>query len=201
MVTEAQRSAKKGGSGRRLGHRSRKKTPLWVGLTGSLASGKSTSLKAFRKLGWTISSADEIVARIYQKEGLTKEEILKRFGQSSAGLKKLERWIHPLVKDEIFKVLKASKKPCVVEVPLLFEAKFDQYFDCNIFIFAPLKDRLKRVRKRGMDLKLFRFLESKQFSPAVKANLSHFILLNSSKAQLKKQVKVLSRILLNIEKN
>lgn len=181
----------------KVGNQSRSfRHPIRVGLTGSLASGKSTSLKAFKKLGWKVLSADELVAEIYKEKGITKAEVLKKFGQSKAGLKKLEKWIHPLVAKKILSSLKKSRKPAVVEVPLLFEAKFEKYFDLCVFVFAPYEDRVKRAFKRGMDLKLFDFLDRQQFAPEKKARLSDFVVFNDSKKSLKTQIRFLSEIIL-----
>ena len=177
----------------------RSRRPIRVGLTGSLASGKSTVLKAFKKYGFKVLSADEMVAQIYEQKKITKEDVLKKFGKTPAGLKKLERWIHPLVRKQTLATMKKSKKPMVVEVPLLFEARFEKDFDVVVFVHAPFKDRLRRVLKRGMTEKLFRFLDSRQWSPFKKAQKSDYILQNSTKPFLKKQVKHLSKVLLAIE--
>ncbi|MDB5039089.1 MAG: Dephospho-CoA kinase [Bacteriovoracaceae bacterium] len=186
-------AGKSGSESRRL----RSGGPIRVGLTGSLASGKSTTLKYFKKHGWSTASADEMVAKIYRKKGIRKEDLIARFGRSPAGLKRLEKWIHPLVREKTLKFIKKSKGPVIVEVPLLFESKFDRYFDFSIFIFAPLKDRIKRVTKRGMDLQLFKFLDHQQLPPREKIRRADFIIRNRSKKDLKKEVKHLSRILLS----
>ena len=179
-----------------MGHKSPrfKKIPR-LGLTGSLASGKSTTLKFFKKEGWKVLSADEVVAEIYKNKGLTKEKLRKEFENSPAKLKKFEKWIHPQVGKQIKTWMKKQKAPVIVEVPLLFEARFDRYFDKTIFVYAPTKDREKRVMKRGMSRKLFLYLDAKQMSPAEKASRADFILHNFSKKELKSQVKNLSRFL------
>src|SRR5260370_1293916 len=97
--------------------------------------------------------------------------------------------------------MKGSKKPVVVEVPLLFEAKFERDFDVTLFMFAPSKDRLTRVKKRGMNPRLFKFLDRRQLSAAEKSERADFILHNTTKAFLKKQVKWLARVLRELAKN
>lgn len=174
-----------------LGRRRR----IWVGLTGSLAGGKTTTLKVFRKCGWRVFSSDKIVSEIYESFGLTKEDILKKFGRTSSGIRRLERWIHPKVKAEVLRRLRASNKPAIVEVPLLYESKFDRLFDVNIFVFAPRADRRKRALKRGMSGRLFDLLDSRQLSPSEKARRSDFVLHNHSKPNLKAQARVLAKLL------
>lgn len=173
----------------------KKTRPLRLGLTGSLASGKSTTLKAFRKLGWKTLSADEVVAKIYREKRLTKESLRATYN-TKAKIKKLEAWVHPMVEKRILQWMSRQRGPLIVEVPLLFEAKFDRFFDQNIFVYAPKADRLKRVLKRGMTLKLFRMLDKKQWSAKRKESLADFTLRNTTKKHLKKQIKKLSHSLL-----
>ena len=185
-----------------LGHRGPTQRPVSVGLTGSLASGKSTSLEVFSKLGWRVCSADELVAEIYQEKGIRKEDLKSRFKASKEGLKVLQQWqkkIHPLVRAKILKWMKKSRKPAVVEVPLLFEAGFDRYFDWNVFIFAPKDKRRKRAQKRGMPKSLFEFLDRQQWAPSQKARAADFVLHNHHKPELRKQVRALSKFLLSLE--
>jgi dephospho-CoA kinase len=180
-----------------MGHRRRS---LRIGLTGSLASGKSTTLKFFKKQGWKVLSADEVVEEIYKENHLTKEMLRKECGKSPAKLKKLEKWIHPLVEKRIKGWMKKQKSPAIVEVPLLFEASFDKFFQKNIFVYAARADREKRVIKRGMSRKLFRILDSKQFPAIEKISRADFILHNLSKKSLKAQVKSLSKFLISSSK-
>ncbi len=171
------------------------KKPL-IGLTGSLASGKSTTLKVFRKQGFRVLSADDVVAEIYSEQGLTKEEILKRFGSSQAGIKKLEKWIHPLVKAKILKFIRLNKKlPIIIEVPLLYEAKFERLFALTVFVFAPQADRLARAQRRGMSNKVFKLLDSRQMKASEKAFKSDFVLQNYDKPLLKRQAKALAKLI------
>lgn len=185
--------ARIGGRSTQKGRSSRRQRGLWVGLTGSLASGKSTSLNVFALLGWRTLSSDEVVAKIYKKAGLTKEVLRKKYGHSRAGIKRLERWVHPKVKKEILEFLKKSSKPAVVEVPLLFEAKFDRYFDRTIFVYSPLASRRRRAIKRGMDPKLFDFLNAQQWTDARKRKCADFVLENDSKKILRHQIQRLSK--------
>ncbi len=173
--------------------------PIRVGLTGSLASGKSTVLKVFKKEGWSVLSADAVVAEIYQEKKITKDWILKKFGSSEAGMKRLEKWIHPLVKRKVLAFHKKAKRNSVVEVPLLFEAKFERCFDLTIAVFAPRSDRLRRVQRRGMSKKLFEFLDQRQIPAFEKNQRSDFVLVNLEKKQLKKQVKALSEFLKSLK--
>jgi dephospho-CoA kinase len=166
-----------------------------LGLTGCLACGKTTALKNFEAQGWTTFSADQMVAQIYKRQGLTKEALIARFGTTEAGLKRWEKWIHPLVKKEIQQELKKVKGPVVVEVPLLFEAQMQKLFDLVVVVAAPSEVRKKRALKRGMTAKLYRDLAKRQWSQAQKMEQADFVLFNLSKPALKQQVKALSSLL------
>jgi len=181
----------------RMGSSSRRRPrTARIGITGSLASGKTTVLKAFRKAGFAILSADDVVADIYRRLKFDKSQISSKASPTRAGIRKLEKWIHPLVKKEILRFIRRrAKKSVVVEVPLLFEAGFQKIFDLNLMIFAPKAARRKRAMKRGMSKPLFELLESLQWSPSKKAAMADFILLNESKKSLTTQAKRLSSFL------
>ena len=78
--------------------RGRGQSNLQVGLTGSLASGKTTVLKFFQKQGWAVISADVAVSEIYKEKGLTKKKLREEYN-TSRKLRKLERWVHPEEQD------------------------------------------------------------------------------------------------------
>lgn len=174
----------------------RHRRPITIGLTGSLASGKSTALKVFKRSGWKVSSADDLVAEIYKKKGLTKADILKKFGATEQGLRRLEKWVHPLVRTQVAAFIKMHQRhPIIVEVPLLYEAQFERLFDMTVFIFSPRAIRRVRALKRGMSAKLFDTLDGKQMKPSEKALRADFVLLNLEKKSFKKQAKELSKLL------
>ena len=123
---------------------------MWrIGLTGSIATGKSTVLKAFADLGVPVFSADQAVAELYAGEavapvealfpGVTRDGVIDR-GRLSArlaadptGFPRLETVVHPLVRARIVRFLDeaaaAGAALAVVEVPLLFESGYDYGFD------------------------------------------------------------------------
>jgi len=167
------------------------KGQLRLGLTGSIASGKTTVLSLFRRAGFHAISSDAIVASIYKKWGLTKQKLRAHVAGSERRLRALEKRVHPVVESEIFRLFRENaKKPIVVEVPLLFEAKFDRHFYRNIFVYAHKEHRAKRAVQRKMPLGLFYFLEKKQWSASKKAAKADYILHNSgTRLSLQKQVK------------
>lgn len=117
-----------------------------VGLTGGLASGKSTVLKLFEKLGIETLSADKIVHELMHKTTPFYKDIINQFGQeildanqeidrkklrnivfNSLEKKKwLEEYIHPLVRKTLWEKGQALTSPYVMlEIPLLVENQAD----------------------------------------------------------------------------
>ena len=141
-------------------------SPLNVGLTGAIGSGKSTALKMFKDKGALILSSDEIVSSLYKREEVInkigkmfnlsfKDEVDKKVLRDyllthPKDKKRLERLIHPLVKKEIIKELESSSKDIrVVEVPLLFKAHYEDIFDTIIVIEANEEETICRLRERN----------------------------------------------------
>ena len=141
---------------------SAKKNLLLIGLTGSIASGKSTALNYFKKLGAAVLSADELVRQLYQKPAVRKEltrllgtaeptEIAKRVFQDETSRKQLETFLHPLVWKKMQTEIKKIKAPCVVlEIPLLFEAGFENRVDTTVVIIGGKKSQHARLKARGL---------------------------------------------------
>lgn len=120
-----------------------------LGMTGSIATGKSTVLKAFADLGVPVFSADEAVAELYEGEAVAPVEALfpgvatdgkidrsllsQRLAADPTSFKRLEAVVHPLVRARIARFMDEAEatghKLAVVEVPLLFESGYDYGFD------------------------------------------------------------------------
>ena len=96
-----------------------------IGITGSLASGKTTASKILSTGKGPLFSADQVVKELYSKnyfnkiirkkfnignakniKGILKKKILK----DKSNIKKLERLIHPIVRKEMARFLKKNKK-------------------------------------------------------------------------------------------
>ena len=124
--------------------------PIYVGITGKISSGKSTILNIFKDNNIPTISSDEVVKELYKQEKVA-NDIEKLLGIkfplkevdkdilrnhlliNPKDKKKVERYIHPLVKKEILNFFSKGNEPIkAAEVPLLFEAKFDSLFDVII---------------------------------------------------------------------
>lgn len=168
---------------------------LIIGLTGGILCGKSTALQAFARCGAFTLSCDELVRGISarptvkrQIAALTgaaeKEKVAQKVFSSGAARKKLEALLHPLVAWEIKKRLAKDHTPLrVVEVPLLFEAGWQDAFDLTLCIAAPAAVQTRRLAARHMSKTDFLKRSRAQYDLAQKMTRSDICLLNDATEQ------------------
>ena len=152
-----------------------------VGITGSLASGKTTASKILSYRRGPLFSADKVVRELYKKRDfkntLYKEfnlknknkikiNLKKKILKDSKNIRKLEKIIHPLVRNRMksFTYKNKERKILFFEIPLLIESKLMKNFDVIIFIRARKRIRLKRFLSKNGNKKIFNLLDNKQLS-------------------------------------
>lgn len=144
-----------------------------IGLTGGIASGKTTSSNILRELGAIIVDADEIARRVVEKGRPALNEIKKYFGQEiilengqlnrkklghivfndEEALKKLNEITHPHIIKKITDEINWHKKTspnCVIilDAPLLIEQNLTYLVDEVWLVVVPEKIQLNRLIKR-----------------------------------------------------
>ena len=160
-----------------------------IGITGSIATGKSTLLDAFAAQGVPVFSADAAVADLYAgaavgpveklfpgvtKEGvIDRQELARRLNADPSGFKRLEAVVHPLVRDKIAQFLDAAERQghiaAAVEVPLLFESGHDYGFDAIAVTHVDDATQRQRVLARpGMTVEKLDTLLARQMPQAEK---------------------------------
>ena len=146
---------------------------LTIGLTGGIASGKSTVSRRLAELGATVVDADA-VARALQEPGQPGlEGVVAEFGpgvltadgrldRAALGVRvfadpdaraRLNAVIHPLVRAEAERRVAAAGEDAVVvqDIPLLVETGQHDRFDLVLTVQAPAEERVRRmVEDRGM---------------------------------------------------
>jgi dephospho-CoA kinase len=170
-----------------------------VGLTGGIASGKSTVANHWVSLGAIQIDADEIARNVVEPGSLGLSQVAAEFGQeilnddgslnrkalgervfSNPDLRvKLESILHPLIQKETKRLLseQGSTSMVVYNVPLLVEAKVDLPFDRVVTVEAPLEEQVNRLTKiRGMEAEHAISRIKSQATPAQRANRADFIL-------------------------
>ena len=142
---------------------------MWrIGITGSIATGKSTLLAAFEKAGIPTFSADAAVADLYENEAVSpvdalfpgvardkkidRQELARRLAENPENFKKLEALVHPLVRQKIAAFMDgadaAGKIAAAVEVPLLYESGYDYGFDAVAVTFVDPDIQNQRIMAR-----------------------------------------------------
>ena len=139
-----------------------------IGLTGGIASGKSTVSKYLAEKGFKVYDADKIAKDISEKK-LVQEEIIATFGdkileenrnidrkklkeivfEDKEKLKQLNAIIHPKVID-FYKELKKQNTDEVIifDVPLLFESGIDKFCDKILVVISDYEIQLNRIVER-----------------------------------------------------
>ena len=166
-----------------------------IGITGSLASGKSTASEILSFRRGPLFSADKAVRELYknknfksligrrfkvQNNNKIKRSLINLILQDKKNIKKLERIIHPLVRKKmrIFTTQNKNKKFLFYEIPLLIESKLMKYFNVIIFIKAKKHIRLKRFKLKSGDKKLFNLLNDKQMLDKKKIKYCDYVVVN-----------------------
>jgi dephospho-CoA kinase len=154
-----------------------------VGLTGSIATGKTTVLKLFADLGALVRSADETVHALYAGPAAEKVEahfpgstnngvvdrvrLAKTLLESPERFGDLESLIHPMVREETFAFLKkardAGRDIVVLEIPLLFETGAPYPLDATAVTWCDPKIQRRRALARpGMTVAKLETILSRQ---------------------------------------
>ncbi|HET6700911.1 MAG TPA: dephospho-CoA kinase [Gemmatimonadaceae bacterium] len=149
---------------------------LLVGLTGNIASGKSTVAQLFGRWGATLIDADVLARQavdvgmpayhaIVERwgEGVTapdgpidRRELRQRVFSDSEQLEALNAIVHPEVqrlRDELVdEARRRGDRIVVCDIPLLFERRLAEQFDRIVLVDAPRPVRMERlVRDRGLE--------------------------------------------------
>lgn len=145
-----------------------------IGLTGSIATGKSTVTNMLKELGAFVIDCDKTARDVVAPgtRGLAKIEAV--FGKDAIGAdgsmdrvyigdlvfrnpemkKRLENILFPLIfealDEELLRLERASATPVVfLDMPLLYEVKYDSYVDEVWLVYVPFEVQLSRLMKRN----------------------------------------------------
>ncbi|AZO95851.1 dephospho-CoA kinase [Halocella sp. SP3-1] len=143
---------------------------MLLGLTGGIASGKSTVSGILKELGAVIIDADKIAHQSMKYGTRAWEMIVETFGQyiqnddgsinrrRLAGLvfndqqkkKELESITHPIIISEIKNMVNslADNEVIVIDAPLLFEVGLDELVDCVWVVYTSRDIQLERLKER-----------------------------------------------------
>lgn len=145
---------------------------LVIGLTGSIATGKSTVANMFRDLNIHVIDADQLAREVvspgekayieivhefgdkilYSDRSLNREKLGNIIFSNEEKRKKLNNIVHPAIRKKMVKqrdeLIKSGEKCVVLDIPLLFESKLMDYVEKIIVVFVDEKTQLTRLMKR-----------------------------------------------------
>jgi dephospho-CoA kinase len=185
-----------------------------IGLTGGIASGKSTVAKLLASFGAETIDADQVARDVVVKGSIGLEAVVAAFGAGvltadgeldrqalgrivfadPAKRIALEAILHPLIKARTSKLFSESQSAIVVyAVPLLVEANVDYPFDMILTVEASEQIQLERIlRSRGLSLSEAVARVGAQASRAQRADRADYVVDSSGTlAQLEAQVQLL----------
>jgi dephospho-CoA kinase len=167
-----------------------------LGLTGSLAMGKSATATMFAEEGVPVHDADGVVHRLYEGEvvplieaafpGITargkidRDKLARRVLGDSVAIEKLEKIVHPLVRraEKLFLEEAARKgaRVAVLDIPLLFETGSERRCDAVVVVSAPPEvQRARAFERPGMTEEKFGAILAKQMPDAEKRARADFV--------------------------
>ncbi len=169
-----------------------------IGLTGSVAMGKSETARMFRDAGVPVFDADEAVHALYAVGGDAVDPVSAAFPQACMDgsidrnvlgelvlnnqnqLKRLEAIVHPLVQRQRMMFLELAEAEghnlVVLDIPLLFETNAENSVDKIVVVSAPADVQRKRALARpGMSSEKFKAILAKQMPDAQKRARADYI--------------------------
>lgn len=190
-----------------------------LGLTGGIASGKSTVSNIFKKYGIYIADADKIAKELGNRkdvideigEKISKTVINKNGSVDRAKLKEivfsdkskleiLNKIYHPKIREEFKKIkLNSSKNDIIIfDVPLLFETGMYTLCDKNILVYVNEDIQIERLIARdGITKELAKKIIDSQMSLDEKKLKSDILIENNdSLEELEKKVEMVYKKIL-----
>lgn len=161
--------------------------PVVIGLSGGIASGKSTVAAMFARLGAKVLDADRIGHEVLDEEQV-KLQVRQAWGdepfddgrvcrrrlarivfdpnRGRENLAKLEKITHPRISERIFeqleKIFTRGAIAIVLDAPLLFKAGWDDLCHKLVFVDCSEVERMQRATARGWTVQEFRERENRQ---------------------------------------
>ncbi|MDH3389073.1 MAG: dephospho-CoA kinase [Gammaproteobacteria bacterium] len=186
-----------------------------VGLTGGIASGKTTISNLFAKLGVPVIDTDVISRKLLQPGELTYRQVCAHFGDAILGANGeidrrklreivftdsaekawLEKMLHPLIYQRSHDAIVANSRAdyVLVVIPLLFETNFQSLVDRILVVDCPAEQQVERlIRRDQIDETLARKMLARQLDNSARTARAHDIIDNRNEtADLETQVAAL----------
>ena len=194
---------------------------LSVAVTGNIASGKSSLLRAWARAGVPVISADDLAREVVEPGTDGLREVVRVFGEDVLGpdgqldrgrlrdrvfrnedaRRKLESILHPRIRESREAWLREQRRRgaelVVAEIPLLFETGYAHGVDVTIVVDAPPAVRLERlVRLRSLDAEeAARIMSTQADAAGTGAMADHVIPNDGTSAELERRaLELLARV-------
>lgn len=176
-----------------------------LGLTGGIATGKSTVSHIFKNSNVPVIDADIIARQVVEPESETLKMIINEFGEKylmengtlnrkklgklvfndGVALEKLNGVTHPAIRKEILAQIQSYRKSgsplIVLDMPLLFEENYQTICDAVMVVFVPEITQLKRLINRdGLTSDEAQLRIKAQWPIQKKKDLADFVIDNST---------------------
>lgn len=170
---------------------------LVVGLTGNMGAGKSTTVRMIQEMVIPVFDCDKTVHRLMRENREMKALFYRKFPQSivldeidrsvlsdlikekKLDVRQLEQMIYPFLEKELknFFFRHRFETVVVLDVPLLFEAKWNEFCDKIIVVSAPEEILKKRVFERpGMTEEKYKALTLRQMPDNEKRQKADYVI-------------------------
>jgi dephospho-CoA kinase len=169
-----------------------------IGLTGSIAMGKSETARMFSDLGVPVFDSDAEVHRLYARGGaavvpvgrqvpgalrdgqIDRAELSRAIAADPTLLSRIEAIVHPLVRARQQEFLDAcaagGASVAVLDIPLLFETGRDREVDRVVVVTAPADlQRQRALARPGMTAEKLDLILSRQVPDAEKRRRAHYV--------------------------
>lgn len=142
-----------------------------LGLTGGIASGKTTASQILNEYGAKIIDADQVAYQLQAKGQIGLKKIIQTFGREYLNcdgelnrrklgnlvfndqkeLAKLNQIMHPLIKERILQLIKADQfqKLVVIDMALLFEGGYEKLCTSTLVIDTTPQRQLQQLMQRN----------------------------------------------------
>lgn len=191
-----------------------------IGLTGGIATGKSTASELLRKNSLEIIDADKLVKDIYQepqtvqfiseidqkcvnRNAIDFKMLRELFFSNQAVREQIEQFIYnklPQFFEKESQIIIKNKKAnfIIYDVPLLFEKGLEKLIDFNLLVYSPVEIQIKRLLTRDKITKeLALSIISNQLPIDQKKQLSSYLIENTStKEHLDLEIQRLMKLIL-----
>jgi len=174
-----------------------------IGLTGNVASGKTTVADRWREAGVRVIDADRLGHAVLVEDEAAKEALVAAFGEgilaadgsidraalgerafaADDGVRRLNSLVHPPLLERLRNEIERSRgdeEPlAVVDAALVFEFGMDEDLDAVVLVTTPPEVRAERLRRtRGLDDERIARIMAAQMPDAEKVDRSDYVVVN-----------------------